>query len=480
MKQLFPRRRMAALACGLSLLLSGCGGNGDYTTVHPDTGPIESLVSATGSVAYRDPWSLIPEVNGKIVSCSIEEGDTVTAGEELYVIDSTDLEDQITQAALSLDSAREALRQAEDACGDLTVRAPAGGIITSVLVNVGDFVSAGTPVAQLEDSANLTLTVPFSTADAAAISPGDSAVITFAAYSGQVSAVVERVYQSSVPLSGGREGVYVQLRFTNPGALTAGTVAMASVGSRTCMDSGAVAYKTAQSVYAAQSGQVLTIPVEEGDRVTKDQAILTLDNASLTNAAASAAISLESAQVSLSQLEAKREDYRILAPVDGLILTRSAKEGDYAAAATPLATLVSPDSMCVNVDIDEIYIDQIQAGQEASFTFTTDSGEERTYSAEVRRVDEAGTTSGGVTDYTVELTPENTEGLKSGMNVNVTIITASKAECLRLPSSAVSGNTVQVLRGGKAETVTVVTGISGGGYIEILEGLTEEDQVILP
>ena len=246
------------------------------------------------------------------------------------------------------------------------------------------------------------------------------------------------------------------------------------------MDSGAVAYKTSQSVYAAQSGQVLTIPVEEGDRVTKDQAILTLDNASLTNAAASAAISLESAQVSLSQLEAKREDYRILAPVDGLILTRSAKEGDYAAAATPLATLVSPDSMCVNVDIDEIYIDQIQPSQEAAFTFTTDSGEERTYSAEVRRVDEAGTTSGGVTDYTVELTLENTEGLKSGMNVNVTIITTSKAECLRLPSSAVSGSTVQVLRGGKAETVTVVTGISGGGYIEILEGLTEKDQVILP
>ena len=49
-----------------------------------------------------------------------------------------------------------------------------------------------------------------------------------------------------------------------------------------------------------------------------------------------------------------------------------------------------------------------------------------------------------------------------------------------MPSRAVSGNTVQVLRDGKTVEVEVETGISGGGYTEILQGLTQEDEVILP
>ena len=136
--------------------------------------------------------------------------------------------------------------------------------------------------------------------------------------------------------------------------------------------------------------------------------------------------------------------------------------------------------MCINVPIDEIYIDRIWPGQQAEVAFTTDSGEERTYAASVRRIDENGVTSGGVTDYTVELALEATEGLKAGMNVSVSILTEQKENCLRLPERAVSQGTVQVLREGKPEEVAVETGLTGGGYVEITSGLSESDEVILP
>lgn len=467
------------LTCSL-LWLTGCqNGQDAAATAAVDTGPIEALVEDSGTVVNRDPYAIYPTVSGKITSCTFEEGDAVQKGDVLYTIDSTALEDQIAQAELSLKSAQQSLTQAEAACGDLSVRAKASGTVTALHVHVGDFVAAGTPVAELTDREQLLLTVPFSTADAAAIRPGASAAITFVSYSGEVSGTVTRVYDAPSALSGGREGVYVEIRFRNPGALSGSETAMAQIGTAACMEAGQVKAGTAQSIYAAQSGQVLTLSVDTGSAVQAGDTVLTLDNAAVTNARDNARLAVESASVSLSQLKAKRSDYTLTAPADGMITVRQAKAGDFASAAAPLATLAQENALGVEAAVDEIYIEKIFAGQAASVTFTDDSGAERTYPAAVRRTAEEGIASGGVTDYTVELNLENTEGLRAGMNVSVSIVTARKEQCLRVPSAAVHNGTVQVQRSGKPETVPVTTGLSGGGYTEILDGLSEGDTVLL-
>ena len=474
----------SALALSLCLLsLCSCQKNTDSSraTAAAEMGTVESLVTDTGTVAYRDPYSILPVVNGKITACTFAEGDRVSAGQTLYVIDSAALEDQITQARLSLKSARLALEQAEAACEDLTVLSSASGTVTAVFVHVGDYVAVGTPIAQVVDSANLTLTVPFSPADAASMVPGSPATLSFSSFTGTVSGQVKRIYDSTTALAGGREGVYVELSFRNPGALAAGEIATASVGAADCMAPGAVACATEQAIYSTQAGQVLTLPIEAGNTVAAGQAVMTIDNASLTNARDNAALAVETASVSLGQLEAKRGDYVLTAPVDGTVISRRFQAGDYAAAATPLATLAGDASLQVQAPIDEIYIDQVWPGQQARVTFTADSGEQRSFDASVRRVNDTGVTSGGVTDYTVELELEHTDGLKAGMNVTVDIITLHKENCLRLPASAVSGGTVQIMgTEGKADTAAVTTGVSGGGYVEILSGLSEGDVVLLP
>lgn len=105
------KRKWMVLLCALSLLAAaGCQKEADYQTVTPEVGTIENRVEDTGTVAWRDPTSVIPVVSGKVVSCAFEEGDAVTAGQTLYVIDSGDLEDQITQARLSLKTAQAGAR----------------------------------------------------------------------------------------------------------------------------------------------------------------------------------------------------------------------------------------------------------------------------------------------------------------------------------------------------------------------------------
>ena len=326
----------------------------------------------------------------------------------------------------------------------------------------------------------LAASFPFAADDAAAFAAGSAAVISFPGKAGTVSGTVTRVYDTPTTLSGGRQGVYVELSFANPGAVSSGDTAMASVGGAACMESGTVANATEQSIYATQSGQVASLPIQAGTAVTAGQTVMTIENASLTNAVTNAALSVESARVSLTQLEDSLSDYTVTAPVDGTVLTRTFKTGDFASAATPLATLAQPEDLCVHTDIDELYINEVGVGQSARVTFTTDQGEELVYDGTVSRKDETGITSGGVTDYTVEISLTDTQALQSGMNVTVEIFTGRSEGCMAVPSSAVSGGTVQVLRDGQPVTVEVETGLTGGGYTEIISGLSPDDQVILP
>ena len=120
------------------------------------------------------------------------------------------------------------------------------------------------------------------------------------------------------------------------------------------------------------------------------------------------------------------------------------------------------------------------SAEKAAVTFTADTGERAVYAAQVYRISDTGSTVGGVTDYTVELILADTDGLKAGMNVDVAITIARRDSCLQLPTAAIMNNQVQVIRDGKEVAVPVSTGISGGGYTEILDGLTESDEVILP
>ena len=476
-------RRGAAFSAALGLfLLSGCSGSDqdEYRTVQPDTGPVEYRVEDTGTVTYADNYTIVPTVSGTVTECTFQEGDSVTAGQTLYTIDSDALEDQIVQAQLSVDSAQASLSQAQAACADLTVVSHASGSVTAVNVHVGDMISAGTPVAQVVDSLNLKLTVPFSMEDAAALTPGSAAVISFPGIADTLTGTVVRVYDTPVALSGSRTGVNVEFSFRNPGTLASGASAMASVNGVQCMEAGTIAYATEQAIYSAQSGQVLTLSIQEGESVTAGQTILTLKNDSLTNAVTNASLQVRSAQTSLSQLMDQRADYTVTAPVDGTILSRTVKQGDLASAGNPMAVLAQPDALCVHASIDEQYIDRVGTGQSVSITFTTDTGEQRTYTGSVRRVDDTGVTSGGVTDYTVEIALDNTDGLRDGMNVSVSILTEGKENCLRVPAKAVDGDTVQVLRNGKAETVTVEAGLWGSDYVEILSGITEEDTIVLP
>jgi HlyD family secretion protein len=232
-----------------------------------------------------------------------------------------------------------------------------------------------------------------------------------------------------------------------------------------------------------------------------------------------AQVSLQSSSRDLADMTLR--DAAIVAPIDGVILTREVDPGQTVAATfqTPVLFTVAEDlaRMRVVADVDEADIAKVAVGQAA--TFTVDAFPQREFDAKVVQVRNAAQVVTGVVTYEVLLDVENAEGqLRPGMTTTVKITTAEATDVLCVPNGAlrftppraslgegagegvaangggVSGNggpsgsggvkpstpTIWVLDGTTPKPVEVETGISDGRRTEVSgAGLDEGARVLV-
>ena len=148
-----------------------------------------------------------------------------------------------------------------------------------------------------------------------------------------------------------------------------------------------------------------------------------------------------------------------------------------------LLRVVPQDAMTVEVVVDELDITSVAVGQEAEITVDALPG--RAYTGVVQQVDPNGKNNGGNTKYTVTISIPRDEKMLNGMNATAILTVGVTDEVLTLPAAALTqkGRRTLVYTGydPAAETlldpVEIVTGVSDGVTVEILEGLTEGQTV---
>ncbi|HUB24638.1 MAG TPA: efflux RND transporter periplasmic adaptor subunit [Tepidisphaeraceae bacterium] len=64
---------------------------------------------------------------------------------------------------------------------------------------------------------------------------------------------------------------------------------------------------------------------------------------------------------------------RLYSPIDGIVDTRVALQGEVVNIAQPIVTLINPDDLWVRADVPETYIDQIHLGEKLSVTLPSGS-----------------------------------------------------------------------------------------------------------
>jgi len=153
----------------------------------------------------------------------------------------------------------------------------------------------------------------------------------------------------------------------------------------------------------------------------------------------------------------------------------SVGSSSYSAYKTVGATVVSEQQMLLNINVDELDILQISKGQKVDVELDAVTGQ--VFSGMITKIAADATNSGGVSKYSVEVTIDKNDSMKSGMSASAVIIVDERAETLIIPMEAlqeIDGETyVYTSADGKELTspVKVTTGLSNSDDVEILSGL---------
>lgn len=214
----------------------------------------------------------------------------------------------------------------------------------------------------------------------------------------------------------------------------------------------------------------------------------------------SSAAKLRQAQAQVSQakaqLEEKEEEYRnstIVAPLDGMVLSRDVEVGDavssilvLGSSATLVMTLGDIHEVYVKGKVDETDIGKVYIGQPARIK--VESYKDRTFVGKVTKISPMGVEKDNVTTFEVRVSIDNAKGeLKSQMTANAEIILEEHKSVLMIPEGSLIYDkdrkaSVEVPdpngKDGKKK-ISVTVGISNGSKTELLSGLKEGQQVIL-
>jgi HlyD family secretion protein len=182
---------------------------------------------------------------------------------------------------------------------------------------------------------------------------------------------------------------------------------------------------------------------------------------------------IAAAQARIAAAQATINQAQITAPFDGVITDISIKPGDQTTPGTVAFRLDDLSHLLVDVQVSEVDINRIQAGQDVVLTFDAISNKE--YHGKVSEVAPVGTSTQGVVDFTVtvELTDAD-EAVKPGMTAAVNIVVSQLSDVLLVPNRAVrvqnGKRVVYILNNGNLSTVEITLGASSDTNSEVLDG----------
>jgi HlyD family secretion protein len=241
-------------------------------------------------------------------------------------------------------------------------------------------------------------------------------------------------------------------------------------------------------VKSKASGQIMTMPVEEGDRVKRGDLIARIDETDLRNAYEQAVADLDVAkatvaqtagnvkrqtelfkrgllsqaeidQVKLEEVRAKAQQVKaetelatteirlkdavVRSTIDGIILQKNVEAGQIISSGinsvsggTLIATVANMDSVYVQAEVDEVDIGQVQIGQRAKVV--ADAFPDDVFYGKVLRVAPLATVEQNVTTFNVTIVVQNPGSkLKAGMNTTIDLTIADRRDIILAPKQAV-------------------------------------------
>jgi len=198
---------------------------------------------------------------------------------------------------------------------------------------------------------------------------------------------------------------------------------------------------------------------------------------------------VEGAQIKVERIQRQVENAQLIAPFDGEITAISAIPGKAVEARKTVAVIADPNTWDITVDLPTTQMDLLEEGMECQITITRFPGQ--VFTGTIQTLPYPYGTGGGSVQiedrdkrtHIVFANPaEAPSDLRVGDMVKVTVLVEQSVDTLWLPPAAIrtfEGRTFVMVRGddGRLRKVDIKLGIQGEDAVEILSGL-EEGQVI--
>jgi len=409
-------------------------------------GDLSITVSGSGPISSSEKYTLTSNVNGTITRLYFKDGDRIKAGELIFEIDDKDAQLQIKQLknsiALSLLSLNNSIKDFEAG----TVTAPFDGEITDIQVKEGDSISNNGTLMTLTDKSKLKLLLPFNNTYRERLAVGQKVKVNafdmdrdeLHTAEGSITSISSPSYTTEDEA----EVYNVGITIDNSSFLTEGMVANAEIDIDGTVivskDSNTLSYLRSLTVKAPSGGTIGRLNADNGKNIKKGDILAELNNEDLELTIETNRLKLEDLNSELQTAEEKLMDYKVYAPFDGTLTLNDVEQGNSIKQGDIIGSVANYDTMEFNINVDELDIAKIQAGQNAKVTIDAlPETTEKPLNGAVTKIAVEGTSSNGVSTYPVTVQIEENSALKGSMNANAEIIVNHKTNVLYVPVDAV-------------------------------------------
>lgn len=405
-------------------------------------GTIQSKVTGSGNAKAKESAAITLTAGGTVQEVFVSPGDTVTAGQPLYTIFSQEAQDQVTQAQTQVDNLNKEMSALLEDANNLTVRAPFAG----KLINVKEFqpdqeVAKETAVATLVNDKKLKLSLYFSYAYENQIHTGQSVQVSIPTVMGTYTGTVEKINKVRFISPEGAVHFEAVLVFDNPGTLTAGMDASATLAASDGSaiypyENGKTEYYETREIVTKAAGPV----VSQGNLmdyadVSAGEALLTLGSSTINENIMSKQKEIDEAQKKLADAQKGLADFNAVSPIDGSVTSCTLTPGAEVKSGDTVVTISNTTNMVVDITVDDRNIAFVQPG----LTVELSDWNGNTFIGTVTAINMgAAESQNGMTNYPVTLTVDNQDGsLLAGMYLDYSFVASQSDDCMMVPMQSV-------------------------------------------
>ncbi|MCM1100079.1 MAG: efflux RND transporter periplasmic adaptor subunit [Clostridium sp.] len=458
----------------LLFILRGCGGGeaaAVVTTANAVRGGIQESVSTSGNVAAEEVKVFFAPTSGKLQSVNVEAGDAVKAGDVLIAYDEAQLESDFRQASLQQDK----------------TNANYNGAIADSAQNSAKLSEANTNLPVLEQQIadkkaylrDLQSRLSESTRGTGNALAGQSRDLQ--QEKAEVEQKIAELTQKddageTIPLTPEQE-LLLQEKEKRLDEIN-----------RELTDNTYLQQTYASSDYVTElETEIQAVQDEIADLETYKAEMQSQKNGSENGVMdsydkISQEADKELAGIAYSAAERAYNESKagLRAEFDGVVTEVSAVEGSTVTEGVQLLKLESSESVKVQFDASKQDVEKLAVGQKAEVTISGN-----VYAGTVSKINRMAQINASNTPMVgVEIHIEEPDDrIILGLDAKLTIFTRAAEDVLLIPVEAVNadrnGDFLYVAENGVVVRKPVVCGISNDEYTEIVEGITEADQVII-